>query len=209
MPAARATCACGKCSISQRVPGGMARWKCHCSHCRAINEKDPMSNGEFSFNSADWCCNVVVKGPTKGKCTTFAPCGCPCPIWCADRRQCAECGQPLVYWGHGGFTGFAIVNCATIQREMPDLEAKFENFYNSGLQKGELAPKTYCARQPALTPVSSAAADFALRHAADGDCGSTMGLFFELLCCSLPCYGTGHCCCIPWGGSSKAVAPSS
>ena len=181
-----ATCECGKCSVTQRRPGGMVMWKCHCSHCRASNEKDALSKGEYSFNSADWCCNVSLKGPTKSKCTTYAPFGCPCPIWCADRRTCSECGSPLIYYGHGAFTGVVIVNMERMQREMPQgctLQPRFENFYDSGLKKGQLAPKTYY-----------------------GDVMSTLGLAFEIVCCGAPFYGFGHCCCLGWGEPAAVAA---
>ena len=130
MPPVKAKCTCGKCTVTQRRPGGMTRWACHCKHCQAANAKDPVTQGLYGANSADWWCNVVLEGPTVGKCTTFAPCGCPCPLWCAHRRECAECGQPLVAWGHGALTGVAIVNNAVIQRALPEasLKPKFENF---------------------------------------------------------------------------------
>ena len=169
----------------------MAAWNCHCSHCRASTAKDPDCKGEYSFNSADFWCNVKVTGPTKGTCTTYAPCGCPCPIWGANRRQCAHCDQPLVYWGHGALTGFAVVNCQAIKRTVDDPsqlpDPKFENFYDSGLKKGQTSEKTYY-----------------------GDACSTLGLMYQLLCCGLPpyvCCSTGSCCCCGWDTNATAPAP--
>ena len=170
-----AKCACGKCTLTQRKPGGMALTACHCSHCRAANEKDPGTKGEYGLNSIDWWCNVKTTGPTQGKCTTYAPYGCPCPMWCANRTECAECKTPLVTWGHGGFMGFAIVNHSMVRQAVPAEQAPkptWEQFYDSGLKKGHQAEKTYY-----------------------GDVGSTLGMFFNILCLGVPTYGSGHCCC--------------
>ena len=38
------------------------------------------------------------------------------------------------------------------------------------------------------------------------DAASIFSLVFEVLMCSAPCYGTGHCCCVGWG-NPKAVTP--
>ena len=184
------TCVCGKVTIKTRTPGGIATLKCHCSHCRKVNASDPVTQGKYGLQSVDWCCNVKVSGPTKSTWTTFTPYGCPCPLWCVDRRSCEHCKQPVVAIGHGAIEGMAIVNCATIQRCLPEgkeLKVRHEQFYNSGLKDEPPAKRTYY-----------------------GDIGSTVGLMYELMCCSVPFYGTGHCCCIGWNDPSKqvAVAPS-
>ena len=169
MAPATAACGCGKCTVTHRTPGGIATWRCHCSHCRAANAHDPVTKGEFGFNVVDWCCNFKVTGPTEGKCTVFQPFGCPCPLWGAYRTSCAECKQPLVSYGHGGFTGFTIMNCTA-----PALQPKdglgFDSFYECGEKKA--AP---------------------LARAYHGEVASSLGLLFEVLCVGLPRSST--CCC--------------
>jgi hypothetical protein len=187
-------CECGKCTVTQRQPGGIALWKCHCSHCRTAALKDPEAQGRYDFHAADWCCNFKVKGPKKGRCTVFTPGGCPCPIWGVYRQNCAECGTPVINWGHGALTGFAIVNMAMIRRSLPEagreqVEAKctasFETFYNSGLGEGHVADKTYYS-----------------------EVGSTVGLLWQLVCVGAPAAASRACCCVGWGDlASVAAAP--
>jgi hypothetical protein len=180
------SCKCGESTVTQRRAGGMAVWKCHCSHCRKACEGDPDTKGQYGFNTVDWCCNVKVTGPVVGQCTTWAPCGLPCPIWCANRKRCKECGSPLIATGYGAFTGFTIVDCAIINRGIPDdkpkLTATFDNFYNSGLKKGEETSKTYY-----------------------GDACSTWSMMYEIVLCGFTTYGSGHCCCVGWGNPAQVT----
>ena len=175
-----APCKCGKVSFTQRRPGGMAVFKCHCSQCRKACEADPVTKGAYVFEAIDWCCNVSISGKVTSSCTSYRPYGCPCPLWCVDRKRCAECGDFVCAYGYGGVTGLAVVNCSAIQRALPEgheIKPKHEQFYNSGLKASPPTAPRVCY----------------------GDLGSTFGLLYNVLCLGAPCYGSNHCCCIGWG----------
>jgi hypothetical protein len=178
MPVVRSECECGKCTVTQRKPGAIAVWTCHCSHCRAASASKSTPAPEYGTNAADWWCNVSVTGPTKSKCTTFAPHGCPCPIWGARRVKCAECETLLVNYGHGAFTGYAMLQNATMARLAPDKmpPPTLDTFYGSGLKNGSATSITY-----------------------HGDLASTAGLMYHILCLGT-CTGVQRaCCCVGWG----------
>ena len=166
-----ATCKCGKCSVTQRINGGMVYAKCHCSHCRRWYADDPVTKGQNAHIFIDWCCNIKVSGPTDGKLT----CGGCCP---ADenaskcgicygggmkRIKCKECGQPLVLYGLGSGFGLAATNATMFDRDVGTESAcKFKTphmqvFYNSGLKKGiteEERAVTYHDDLPSLLGIS-------------------------------------------------------
>lgn len=180
-------CQCGKCTVGVRKPGGIRTVRCHCSHCRKANAGDTVTQGKYGINQIDWVCNVSMQGPTEATCTTFAPFGIPCPMWCVRRHRCKDCGTSVANFGYGGLTSIAVVNVACIDRGLPEgqhVECDFDNFYDSGLKEEAPSSTTY-----------------------HSDCGSILGLLFQVVCIGVPSYGSGHCCCFG-AGTSTQIQPA-
>ena len=176
-------CGCGKCTVRQRVPGGITGgwFKCHCSKCRKRTiEQNEENAGKFAGNVIDWCCNLSTSGSVQTTRTGTAVhlCCCTLPSWFGglDSNRCSECNQYVSFAGWGAFTGIAGANMQVINRGLPEerkLKPIANIFYDSGLKEGEEGLPTAYSDEKSLV------------------------LWMKTVLSGICCNCSNNCCCIP------------
>lgn len=168
-------CACGACTVSQRRPGGIVTFNCHCEACRAFFKDDKETKGEHSVLSLDWCCNVKSSGPIE---------------WSdgqgANRGVCRECKQPVVHYGFGAWSIFSVPAGSAMNRGLPPgdkMKPEFNAYWDFGGKVKNAKDDT-----KSLTRAEEEREDYGL-PTWTGNCGNFCN--FAWLLCPRTC-----CCCV-------------
>ncbi|KAL1505116.1 hypothetical protein AB1Y20_008875 [Prymnesium parvum] len=191
-PVAKGTCNCGKCVVSERIPGGILKGHvaCHCHACVKRAKKNIKSGESTDFGTLvpDWCCNVSLTGPT----TSFISCG---RLYCCNdgccvpfgggmiNYQCAECEQTVCSYGIGLITGLAFPNAAIMNRALPrDEKTKpvWHQYYNSGIKPFGEDP----SKKTAVPTYYD-------------DIPSFLHIVFGVFGIGIPSNCANNCCCLP------------
>merc|ERR1719486_486933 len=133
------SCECGAVQVKQRRPGGLMAFRCHCSTCRRVYEKDPVTKGVYATPSIDWTCNIKAEGPVVWQ-HSCGFCG-PIPSGaCLKRGTCERCNTPVMSRGMGPMCAFGFANYECINRGLPDsekIQPEVNLWYSSGHKEGE------------------------------------------------------------------------
>ncbi|KAL1527667.1 hypothetical protein AB1Y20_009053 [Prymnesium parvum] len=188
----KAQCNCKKCTVYQRVPGGVVggHVACHCNACRhrAMRNSFEGESTDFGTLVPDWCCNTKLTGPT----TSFVSCG---KLYCCGgaccvpfgggmiNYECKECKTFMMAHGLGAITGFSFVNATVMNRELPEekkTKPLWHQYYNSGVRpfgedpKGKAGTAVYFADTPSWAHIVAYMFGYAV-----------------------PCGCNSNCCCCP------------